>query len=451
VSSLTVIAINSLAAACKLRPRHTFVGSAPTKQRAVPIFSLQAPARSRTMNLVARSRPLKAAFHMMVALRKPGKLLALALVLSTPGCRNSSWPLWDAFSARFIDRPSGRVFDPNGAQQTTSEGQAYALFFALAAGDRPTFDRVLAWTQTNLASGDLATHLPAWLWGRDKDGQWKILDPNSASDADIWIAYSLIEASRLWRLPADFDLGRSMLSLIAKSEVADLPGFGPMLLPGRSGFQHGNATTLNPSYLPVFLFERFSYVDPLGPWTAIAENVPRLLQQSARHGFVMDWVEYIPGDGFHPVADPATAGSGSADIPAPVGSYDAIRVYLWAGMTSPEDPRYVTVLNSILAMSEYLATHDAPPEKVSDQGIPSGQPGPIGFSAAVIPYLRSLSDTSKAASMQTIRLISQRNPATGLYGKTAAYYDQCLALFSTGFSTGKFSFWSGGELIVKAD
>ena len=28
-----------------------------------------------------------------------------------------------------------------------------------------------------------ATHLPAWLWGRNKDGEWKTIDPNSASDA----------------------------------------------------------------------------------------------------------------------------------------------------------------------------------------------------------------------------------------------------------------------------
>jgi len=401
-------------------------------------------------------------------------LLFLALFLfSAPGCRNDSWPLWQAFSARFIDRASGRVFSgsprtglrswgdlsgsprtgpsPDGDRHTTSEAQAYALFFALAASDHPTFDRVLAWTQTNLASGDLASHLPAWLWGKDKDGQWKILDSDSASDADIWLAYSLIEAGRLWHIPADFDLGRSMLALIAKSEVANLPGFGPMLLPGYSGFQHGNATTLNPSYLPVFLFERFATVDPSGPWSAIAENIPRLLQQSARHGFVMDWVEYVPGDGFHPVADPATTGPGSANAPAPVGSYDAIRVYLWAGITSPQDPRYVTILNSILAMGEYLATHSAPPEKVSDQGIPSDQPGPIGFSAAVIPYLRALSDSSKAASIQTIRLSSHRNPVTGLYGNSSTYYDQCLALFSTGFSTGKFSLWQGGELIVQAN
>ena len=106
----------------------------------------------------------------------------------------------ERLSARFIDA-QGRVFDPQGDQHTTSEGQAYAMFFALADNDRATFDRVLAWTQANLANNDLSTHLPAWLWGKDKDGQWKALDPNSASDADVWMAYTLIEAGRLVEQP----------------------------------------------------------------------------------------------------------------------------------------------------------------------------------------------------------------------------------------------------------
>ena len=28
-----------------------------------------------------------------------------------------------------------------------------------------------------------------------------MLDPNSASDADVWMAYSLVEAGRLWKIP----------------------------------------------------------------------------------------------------------------------------------------------------------------------------------------------------------------------------------------------------------
>ena len=89
----------------------------------------------------------------------------MLLLCATGGCKQGPWTLWDSYSARFIDA-QGRVFDPQGDEHTTSEGQAYAMFFALADNDRATFDRVLNWTQTNLAGGDLETHLPAWLWGK---------------------------------------------------------------------------------------------------------------------------------------------------------------------------------------------------------------------------------------------------------------------------------------------
>ena len=380
------------------------------------------------------------------AFRPPKRLsLILALMMMVTlagGCKQGPWALWDSYAARFIDA-QGRVIDPQGSARTTSEGQAYALFFALAANDRPHFERVLTWTQANLANGDLATHLPAWLWGKSGTGEWKALDPNPASDADLWMAYTLEEAGRLWSDPIYSNLGRRMMAQIAQREVADLPGFGPMLLPGPSGFQHDRAWTLNPSYLPLFIFARLAAVDPAGPWARIAEGIPRLLQQSAVHGFAMDWVSYLPGDGFYP----APAGI-AKDAGPPIGSYDAIRVYLWAGMLDGGGNTRAEMLNAVPAMSIYLANHGAPPEKVSDQGIPMEQDGPVGFSAAVLPYLRALPHMEKPGSLQTIRLSASKDASSGLYGRDIAYYDQNLALFATGFLDGKFRFGPGGELKV---
>ena len=51
------------------------------------------------------------------------------------GCRQRAWPLWESYQARFIDG-QGRVIDHTGGDRTTSEGQAYALFFALVTRSR---------------------------------------------------------------------------------------------------------------------------------------------------------------------------------------------------------------------------------------------------------------------------------------------------------------------------
>jgi endo-1,4-beta-D-glucanase Y len=372
-------------------------------------------------------------------------ILFLILFSGAGGCKQGPWSLWSAYSAHFIDG-QGRIIDHTAGDRSTSEGQAYAMFFALADNDRATFDRVLTWTQTNLAGGDLGTHLPAWLWGKTDKGEWKALDPNPASDADVWMAYTLVEAGRLWNAPTYTNLGLKMMGIIAKTEVADLPSFGSLLLPGPTGFQHGQVWTLNPSYMPLFLFQRLAVVDPAGPWGQIAQNIPIFLDQSARHGFAMDWVDYVPGDGFYPATEQPTD---SKETVAPGGGYEAIRVYLWAGMLDGSGQTRTQLLNALPAMSVYLANHDAPPQMVNDQGIPLAQDGPVGFSAAMVPYLRALPDLSRLSAKQTIRMSVLRDESSGLYGKDRSYYDQNLALFETGYVEGRFRFGANGELNVE--
>lgn len=373
------------------------------------------------------------------------RIASIALLILLPafgGCRKGPWTLWDSYSARFIDQ-QGRVIDPMG-NRTTSEGQAYALFFALVDNDRPRFSRVFEWTNYNLALGDLGDHLPSWLWGKGKDGTWRTLDANSAADADVWIAYSLLEAGRLWNQPGYAEVAHKLMAQIAAHEVIDLPDFGPMLAPGPTGFEHNGSWTLNPSYLPEFLFARLAEDDPKGPWQKIASGIPRLIRQGSPKGYAMDWVSYVPGDGFFPSSqfpDPKA--------PPASGSYDAIRVYLWAGLLDEHDSARAQIIDALPGMGTYLADHDAPPEMVSDAGIPSGKDGNVGFSAAVMPYLKAIPGSGKALARQSIRLNAERDPGTGMYGKDLTYYDQNLALFATGFLDGRFRFGPRGELRVE--
>jgi endo-1,4-beta-D-glucanase Y len=349
--------------------------------------------------------------------------------------------LWQAYAARFISG-DGRVIDPMREGMTTSEGQSYALFFALVNDDRVRFDSLLKWTESNLAYGDLGAHLPAWSWGKGKDGKWGVLDPNSASDSDLWIAYDLIEAGRLWNDLSYATLGRRLAEVIARREVANLPGFGPVLLPGAVGFKFPKYWVLNPSYSPLFLLERLASVDAAGPWADIATEVPALLERSAKGGFVFDWVCYTPGEGFAPcLAD-------GHKQPAPVGSYDAIRVYLWAGILPDASPAKARILKALPGMNFYLQHNGAPPEKISSDGTAQSQAGPVGFSAALLPYLRGNSNET-AVAQQLVRLKSQLDEKSNLYGSSPTYYDQNLALFGSGWIEKRFQFGSSGELLVR--
>ncbi|MGT2491182.1 glycosyl hydrolase family 8 [Cupriavidus basilensis] len=68
-----------------------------------------------------------------------------------------------------------------------------------------------------------------------------MIDANPASDADLWFAFALLEAARLWRQPRYAEPARALLKLAAQHEVVSLPGFGTMLLPGPQGFAQGKA------------------------------------------------------------------------------------------------------------------------------------------------------------------------------------------------------------------
>src|SRR5258708_20968551 len=305
---------------------------------------------------------------MQAGFRRGSKTAILALALTGMGSIFSAhastaaapqcidWTAYRTFAARFV-QADGRVIDySTPTQQTTSEGHSYAMFFALVANDRATFDRLLAWTRTNLAANQFEpgnVRLPSWQWGKKPDGSFGVLDPNSASDSDLWIAYDLLQAGRLWNEKTYTQLGIALATQIVRHEVTNLAGIGPMLLPGPQGFQTGDLTRLNPSYSPLPVLRGLAREMPDGPWNQLAENGYKLVATTAPHGFSPDWAAYKAGQ---VVVDPQNRDT---------GSYDAIRVYLWAGLASTADPLAKPWLAALGGMRGAVAQNGYPPERLN--------------------------------------------------------------------------------------
>ncbi|KUM04067.1 cellulase [Chromobacterium subtsugae] len=351
-----------------------------------------------------------------------------ALAISTARAAPcDGWPAWQDFQRHFVS-DGGRVLDRGAdGQPTTSEGQSYALFFALAANDRPAFDKLLRWTRDNLAGGDFSARLPAWQWGKRPDGQWGVMDDNSASDSDLWIAYNLLEAGRLWREPRYTALGKLLALRILREEVADLPGLGPTLLPGRYGFSKPGLTRLNPSYVPPQLVARMAHALPGSGWAALRGTSQRLLLESAPAGYAPDWAAYRQGFS-------ADAASQAA------GSYNAIRVYLWTGMLAPDAPGRAALLAKFKPMAQLVAKTGLPPETVDTRNGKAQGTGPIGFSMALLPFLQA-QDEQAALQAQLLRV-----EAMPLSERPDAYYDHVLTLFGQGWQQGRYQFNANGEL-----
>ena len=356
-------------------------------------------------------------------------------------CPVEDWPLWSEFLKFFVTADGRVIYSFPPKADSVSEGQSYAMFFALIANDPLNFEKIWRWTVRNMFANDLDTRLPAWLWGQAGDGTWKVLDGHSASDSDVWIAYLLLEAGRLWQRPDYTAEGHKVLATIEKYLILDLPNFGKMLSAGRVSFvEPDDLWRLNPSYLPIPLLRRLAELRPNGPWTEIALNTPRLLKATSPKGFAADWVSYVrPKSG--------KAYFGVDELGGDRGSYDAIRVYLWAGMTAKDDPLASEVLNAIPGMRAYIAANRQPPENILvTTGTVSGQ-APFGFSAAVLPYLQALGATQlfdeqerRARKMQVASASDRR-----MFPVRPPYYDYALSLFGFGWTEGRYQFLKNGQ------
>jgi endoglucanase len=358
-----------------------------------------------------------------------------ASAASTQAAQQCGWPAYRLFVERVV-QADGRVIDRStGALQTTSEGQSSALFFALVANDRATFDRLLGWTRTNLSANQFDSNslrLPAWQWGRKQDGSFGVMDPNPASDSDLWIAYDLFQAGRLWKEPMYTKLAYALATQIVKQEIVDLPGLGPMLLPGPQGFRTGDVTRLNPSYLPLPLLRGLAHEMPDGPWTKLAQNAAKMIRVTSPRGYAPDWAAYQNGQF---VVDPKNGD---------VGSYDAIRVYLWAGMASASDPLARPWLDALGGMRQSVAQTGFPPEKVSTiSGAASGE-GPLSYWGALAPYFKALNDERGLGLARTHLDALVAPPGAG---REPVYYDRVLGLFGGGFIDGRYRFDENGRLL----
>lgn len=240
----------------------------------------------------------------------------VAVALLAVGCapvRSLDRPGWQQFKEGFVT-PEGRVVDSGSASISHSEGQGVGMLLAVAHEDRPTFERLWQWTQTNLRVRD--DHLLAWRW--NPATQPPVQDRNNATDGDIFVAWALLRANRRWSVPEYRDSAHAMMHDL-QNKVVHRTAFGPVLLPGANGFHdNGSPLAINPSYWVFPALAEFARAEPLGTWNEVQQTGVRLLREGrfGRWGLPPDWL---------------TVGErlSLAEKFPPRFSYDAIRVPLY--------------------------------------------------------------------------------------------------------------------------
>ncbi len=216
---------------------------------------------------------------------------------------------WDTFKQGFLEA-DGRVVDTGQGRISHSEGQGYAMLFAVHHGDRPAFERVWQWTRRNLQVRDDA--LLAWRW----QPQGGVTDRNNASDGDVLVAWALLRAAARWQQPEHAAAGKRIAQDVRQKLLRRTP-HGLVLVPALEGFDKPEGLTINLSYWVFPAFRDLDRADPAPEWDELARTGIAILGYSyfGRWRLPPDWLRL--GDLVQPGGQP----------PERFG-YDAVRIPL---------------------------------------------------------------------------------------------------------------------------
>ena len=238
---------------------------------------------------------------------------------------------YELYKKNFVSN-DGRVIDYDRNNVTTSEGQSYMLLRSLIMNDRVNFGLVYKWTKDNLQRQD---KLFSWLWGKDKNGQYTTLDENSASDADIDIAFALLLAYEKWGEYQYLEEAKPIIISIWYNETKTIGDY-LTLMPGVKQTKD-EKIKINPSYFSPYAFKMFQKYDELHDWDLLVQSSYFYLNESCKktqshlppNWFLIENGEIVLED------------SANSDF-----SYDAVRVFprVYLDYINTRDKRALAIL-----------------------------------------------------------------------------------------------------------
>ena len=219
---------------------------------------------------------------------------ACLLAALSPASARASEAAWKQFRESVI-QPDGRVVDAAQGGISHSEGQGYAMLFAVHYGDHATFEQLWHWTRSHLqVRGD---SLLAWRWSP----QGGVTDKNDASDGDLIVAWALLRAYNKWHSPDYLDASRKLAQDI-RAKLVRKTDHGVILLPGAEGFNKADGDAINLSYWVFPALDEIGQADPSPDWKALADNGIAILKYArfGRWGLPPDWLSLkttsVPAD-----------------------------------------------------------------------------------------------------------------------------------------------------------
>ncbi|GAB3822074.1 glycosyl hydrolase family 8 [Pontibacter rugosus] len=172
------------------------------------------------------------------------------------------------------------------ANETKVEGIGFGLLLAAYAGDKETFDGILRFYNSKRTPE--AKNMMAW--SVTCSGT---LDPGSATDGDIDVAFALIVASKHWG-DSYLNAAKEIIQLVRTNLIVQCTVGGKsiyILAPGYSGRAWGGCGMTDLMYHTPAFFRVFATVTGDNVWAQLADDTYTLLEAGANPttGLVPDW------------------------------------------------------------------------------------------------------------------------------------------------------------------
>lgn len=221
---------------------------------------------------------------------------------------------WSGDKIRFIQQ-NGRVVVNPDTQESTSQGQASALLRAVYANDRATFNKVMNWTQGNLAIRGDGLLASSWVPGANGGpGQLRSI---TMTEGDEDAALALLFAYQQWGDPAYKVAALSLINGIWENETVQIAGGDRVVVAGSwaKGGSGGEGPIVSLGALAPYAYRIFADADPSHDWLSVVDSTYSLLGQIREApdlggdvGLVPDVVQLDPKTGKPHLAGDTRAG-----------------------------------------------------------------------------------------------------------------------------------------------
>ena len=196
--------------------------------------------------------------------------------------------LFDYYQYKLLPQyKKGYYIDSSG--NGTSESQSYAMLQSLYTNDRETFSTVWNWTKKNIQNDD---GLFSWKFAvSPENNRLRIIDENSATDADIDIAHALLLAYEKWKVDSYKTDAIKVIKALKKHEIVEHNDL--IILTAGNWANTSRNIIINPSYISPAAFSIFAKYDDRAYWFKVKSDSYEVISNSSEY-FKEEHNMYLP-------------------------------------------------------------------------------------------------------------------------------------------------------------